>query len=203
MAQSALSRLAGPFALSAGGLFIAAQALLFATLEPANKLATVHKPLFAVAQVGYFLGFCMLLLALFAAYVWESDRAGTFGVIAFCAAVVGTMFLAGDLWFDTFAGPWIITAAPDVADTPTGSVVAGAFVSYALFAIGWVLFGLASLRARVFPRLISVAIVVGGVVGFLALLPPYGIPLGLAMIALGAWMIQAPASRTADGLATA
>ena len=198
MVQSPLSRLAGPFAISAGGLFIAAQVLLFATLEPANKLATVHKPLFAVAQVGYFLGFCMLLLALFAAYEWQSDRAGTFGVIAFCAAVIGKMFLAGDLWFDTFAGPWIITAAPDVANAPTGSVVAGALVSYALFAIGWVLFGLASLRARVFPRLISVAITVGGAVGFNALLPPFGIPLALAMIALGTWMIRAPAPLTVD-----
>jgi hypothetical protein len=198
MAQSALSRLAGPFAISAGGLFIAAQVLLFATLERANMLETVHKPLFAAAQVGYFLGFCMLLLALFAAYEWESDRAGTFGVFAFCAAVIGTMFLAGDLWFDTFAGPWIITAAPDIAETPTGSVVAGAFASYALFAIGWVLFGLASLRARVFPRLISIAIMVGGAVGFLALLPPFGIPLALALIALGTWMIRAGAPRTID-----
>jgi hypothetical protein len=203
MLQSPLSRVAGPFALVAGGLFVAAQVLLFATLEPANKLATVHKPLFAVAQVGYFLGFCMLLLALFAAYQWESSRAGMFGVIAFCAAVIGTMFLAGDLWFDTFAGPWIIMAAPDVANNPTGSVVAGAFVSYALFAIGWVLFGLASLQARVFPRLISVAIMVGGAVGFLALLPPFGIPLGLAMIALGTWMIRAPVPRTVDVPATA
>ncbi len=196
MAQSALSRLAGPFAISAGGLFIAAQVLLFATLELENRSATVQKPLYAVAQVGYFLGFCMLMLALIAVYEWEADRAGTFGVFAFCTAVIGTMFLAGDLWFDTFAGPWIITAAPDVANTPTGSVVAGALVSYALFAIGWVLFGLASLRARVFPRLISVAIMVGGAVGFNALLPPFGIPLALAMIALGMWMIRARAPRT-------
>jgi hypothetical protein len=203
MAQSALSRLAGPFAISAGGLFIAAQVLLFLTLDRANMLETVHKPLFAVAQVGYFLGFCMLLLALFAAYEWESDRAGTFGVVAFCTAVIGTMFLAGDLWFDTFAVPWIITAAPDIAETPTGSVVTGAFASYTLFAIGWVLFGLASLRARVFPRLISIAIMVGGAVGFLALLPPFGIPLALALIALGTWMIRAPAPRTADVPVTA
>lgn len=198
MARSTLSRLAGPFALVAGGLFITAQVLLFATLEPADKLATVQKPLFAVAQISFFFGFCMLLLTLFAAYEWQADKAGTFGVLAFCAAVIGTMFLAGDLWFDTFAGPWIITAAPDVANAPTGSVVAGGFASYALFAIGWVLFGLASFRARVLPRLISVAIMVGGAVGFLALLPPFGIPLGLAMIALGAWMIRAPAPTTAD-----
>jgi hypothetical protein len=65
------------------------------------------------------------------------------------------------------------------------------------------LFGLASLRARVFPRLISVAIMVGGAVGFLALLPPFGIPLGLAMIALGTWMVRGLAPRTADALVTA
>jgi hypothetical protein len=203
MVQSSLSRLAGPFALSAGGLFIAAQILLSATLEPANRLATVNKPLFAVAQVGYFLGFCMLLLALIAAYEWQANRAGTFGVLAFCAAVIGTVFLSGDLWFDTFAGPWIITAAPSVADAPTGSVVAGALASYALFAIGWVLFGLASLRARVFPWLISVAIMVGGAVGFFALLPPFGIPLGLSMMALGTWMIRGTAPRTANVPVTA
>ncbi len=203
MVHSSLSRLAGPFALFAGGLFVAAQVLLSATLEPANRLATVQKPLFAVAQVGYFLGFCMLLLSLIAAHEWQAERAGRFGVLAFCAAVIGTMFLAGDLWFDTFAGPWIITAAPDVANAPTGSVVTGAFASYALFAIGWVSFGLASLRARVFPRLISVAIMIGGAVGFFALLPPFGIPLGLAMITLGSWLIRGRAPRTADVPVTA
>jgi hypothetical protein len=52
-----------------------------------------------------------------------------------------------------------------------------------------VLFGIASLRARVFPAAIAVAILVGGVV-----LPwqpaPYGALLGLAFAGLGVWMLQ-------------
>ena len=52
------------------------------------------------------------------------------------------------------------------------------------------LFGLASLRARVFPRLISLAIVVAGIIGFLAAKPPYGVALGLALLSLGIWMVR-------------
>jgi hypothetical protein len=72
----------------------------------------------------------------------------------------------------------------------------GYLSSYVLFSLGWVLFGLASLRARVFPRLISLAIVVGGAIGFLAAQPPYGIALGLALLSLGIWMVRT--GRTAN-----
>ncbi len=58
-------------------------------------------------------------------------------------------------------------------------IVIGAVSSYLLFAIGWALFGISSLRAGVFPRAICVAIVIGGLLGFQSLLPPFGIPLGL------------------------
>ena len=51
---------------------------------------------------------------------------------------------------------------------------------------------ISSLRAGVFPRAICVAIVIGGLIGFQSLLPPFGIPLGLAMIWLGVWMIRTP-----------
>jgi hypothetical protein len=35
-------------------------------------------------------------------------------------------------------------------------------------------------------------IVLGGLVGFQSLLPPFGIPLGIAMAWLGIWMIRTP-----------
>lgn len=84
--------------------------------------------------------------------------------------------------------------APQIVDAdPSGLIVIGAVSSYLLFAIGWALFGLASLRAGVFPKAICIAIVVGGLLGFNALLPPWGIGLGLALVWLGVWMIRTPA----------
>ena len=193
MQPSPLTRLAAPFALAAGGVFIVAQILLLMTLDVTDKTATAANPVFVITQAAYFFGFCILLLALIAAYGWQAGEAGALGMVAFCAAVIGTTFLAGDLWFDAFAGPWIIAAAPEVANEPSGVIVIGAFASYTLFALGWILFGLASLRARVFPVMVSLAIVGGGGVGFFALVPPWGIPLGLAFIGLGAWMTRSGA----------
>jgi hypothetical protein len=64
-----------------------------------------------------------------------------------------------------------------------------------LMGAGWVLFGLASIRARVFPMPISIAIVAGGIIGFQAAMPPFAIPLALAIGALGIWMIRTSSVR--------
>ena len=58
-----------------------------------------------------------------------------------------------------------------------------------LFALGWVLYGLAALRARAIPVGLALALVVGGVLGYHSGLPPYGTPIGLAVAALGGWII--------------
>ena len=62
--------------------------------------------------------------------------------------------------------------------------------SVVLFSLGWILFGLASLRARVFPRALSLAIAVAGLIGFQAAMPPWGVALGLAVAAVGVWLIR-------------
>ena len=58
------------------------------------------------------------------------------------------------------------------------------------FSLGWILFGLACWRARVLPRWLSVAVAVGGLLGFLASMPPWGVILGLAVAAVGVWLIR-------------
>jgi hypothetical protein len=75
----------------------------------------------------------------------------------FSAAVLGTMFLGGDLWFESFAVPWLAEGPfPQVLSSDPSILFAlGAISSYLLFAIGGVSFGVASLRARVFPVWIS------------------------------------------------
>ena len=144
-------------------------------------------------------GFAALLVALVGAYGWGIHKAGRLGTVAFVTALIGTLMLAGDLWFETFAVPWLADEAPAALDTdPTTVLAIGAIVSYLSFAIGWALFGIASFRSGAFPKVISAAIVVGGVVGFSALVAPMGIPIGLAIGSLGAWMIRSRASAKAS-----
>ena len=67
----------------------------------------------------------------------------------------------------TFATSWIADDAPDLleAEDPSTLLAIGAISSYLSFAVGWLLFGIASYRARVFPTAICVAIAIGGVLG--------------------------------------
>jgi hypothetical protein len=192
--HSPLARLAGPLAVAAGSLMVVVEVAIFPIVDRDDHVGTSTNTVYRISGVVYFVAFCLLLLAVVAAYGWQAHQAGRFGVVGVIAAVVGTMFLGGDLWFETFYVTYLADIAPEVLDAePSGLIVIGAVSSYLLFAIGWALFGLSSLRARVFPRAICIAIVIGGLIGFQSLLPPYGIPLGLAMMWLGIWMIRTPA----------
>ena len=138
-----------------------------------DHVATSTDPQYQIAGGIYMAGFVALMVALVGAYGWGVHKAGRFGLIAFVTALAGTMLLGGDLWFETFAVPWLADAAPASLDTdPTTVLAIGAVASYLSFAIGWALFGIAAFRARAFPKVISAAIVVGGILGFSALRRP-------------------------------
>jgi hypothetical protein len=173
---------------------IVVELLILPIVDRADHQATSQNLVYRVSGIVYFVAFCLLAITAIAAYFRQAHKAGRLGIAGLIAAVVGTMFLGGDLWFETFYVTYLADVAPHVLDlAPSGLIVIGAVSSYLLFAIGWALFGIASLRAGVFPRAISVAIVIGGLLGFSALLPPFGIGLGVAMAWLGVWLIRNPA----------
>jgi hypothetical protein len=190
MPSSLLSRAAGPIVLGTGLLILVAELLLLVTYDPLNRVEMLRDPIYLAGGVLYFVAFCGLVLSLMAAYERQAAQAGRLGLAGVTAAVVGTLFLGGDLWFETFAVPWLGDVAPAAFDEVGGMVMIGGITSYLLFAAGWVLFGIASLRARIFPAAISLGLVLGGAIGFQALLPPFGMPLGLALVALGGWLIR-------------
>ncbi|WP_329000177.1 DUF4386 domain-containing protein [Kribbella sp. NBC_00709] len=192
-ARSPLARLAGPMALAAGALMITVELVILPIVDRDHHQATSQNLVYRISGIAYFVAFCLLAIAAVAAYSWQAHKAGRLGVVGLIGALVGTMWLGGDLWFETFYVTYLADVAPQVLDIdPSGLIVIGAISSYLLFAIGWALFGIASLRAGVFPRVICVAIVIGGLLGFNALLPPWGIGLGVAMVWLGVWMIRTP-----------
>ncbi|MFL6002960.1 MAG: hypothetical protein ACJ72P_09150 [Nocardioides sp.] len=199
MSHSNMSRLAGPFALSAGALIVGAQ-LVMLPFDPEDHVATTTAAAFQFGGAAYFLGFVMLMLFLVAGHERLEERAGRLGVAATIAAVVGTMALGGDLWFETFAVPWLADEAPNAFDTdPTVVLGLGALTSYLLFAVGWTLYGIATLRTPV-PVAISVALILGGALGYQALLSPWAVPLGISVSALGVWLIRTKPATSSVGL---
>jgi hypothetical protein len=196
IASSPLARSAGALAIAAGGLFTITQLVTVATLDRSNLVTSIVEPVYLINGIVYFGAFCLLMLALVAIYGRDGYRAGKLWAFGLCAAIVGTFALGANVgWFDVFAAPWIALIAPEAMKTPNvGSLPIGGFSSYVLFVLGWVLFGVASFRARVFPIAISLAIMVSALVAWPSALPPYGVPFGLTIAALGVWMLRRPVS---------
>lgn len=206
MTQSLLARSAGVLAIVAGALVVVTRVVIMVT-TPADidslrvyVLSTTH----AINGVASIVAFAMLVFALVASYDLQAREARVLGVVGLGAAILGTVFMAGDWWFEAFAVPRLAEVAPEVMDTFASSrLLLGGLTSFALFGIGWVLYGIASVRARVFPAAVSWAIVVGGLlsavpIGIVYL--PGSVILGLAYIALGAWSVR---SRRARGTSDA
>jgi hypothetical protein len=195
---SPLVRLAGPAAIVAGALLTVSQLVMW-TLNRADLVATVNSITYKITMTSYVIGFFALMVALVALYERQARQAGAFGVVALCAAIAGTMDMAANMWFDGFVVPWLADVMPETLAAPKrGTLVVAALSSYLLLPLGWLLFGIASFRAGVYPRILCVAIMIGGLISFGAGLPPYGIPLGLAVAAVGVWCLAHPVRRPVE-----
>jgi hypothetical protein len=185
----ALARHAGPLAAVAGALIVLTD--LGRLLGGHDIVAFASDPVTIVANAGYAVSFALLAVALVAVYLRQARAAGTFGALAFAVALVGVVEHAGNMWFDGFAAPWIAAVAPAAfAAERTPVLLAGALASYALFGLGWLLFGVSVLRARVLPRAIGIAFLVSGVLGLAAGAAPFGAPVGLTFLVLGVWLAR-------------
>src|SRR4051812_17555713 len=115
MQAKTLVRYGAPIAIVAGALMIITRpVILFTTPTEIGDftqfvLSTTH----AVNSVVSILAFALLVIALVALYDREARSAGAFGALAFAAAVVGTMFMTGDWWYEAFAVPRLAEVEPD------------------------------------------------------------------------------------------
>jgi hypothetical protein len=201
---SALHRTAGPIALAAGGFLAAIDLVLLALMNPQDRIAQMLDPVFRVVNAGYFLAFVGLAIGLVAVHGATAERTGRFGLVAFLVALTGTMAQGGNMWFDGFAAPWLADVAPQVFTAERSVILqVGALSSYLLFALGWVLVGIALLRVRAVPVVVGLALVVGGVLGYGSGIPPYGVPIGLAMAAVGGWLVHAGRAARRTGVLAA
>src|SRR5215218_11123206 len=109
MSESALSRHAGPIVLIVGAyLAVIHLALEFVLLSFSDLAVMLADPIFRVVNLAYAAAFSGLAIAACAAYDKQAREAGTFGLVALCAAIVGTVNLGADMWFEGFAVPWLV-----------------------------------------------------------------------------------------------
>jgi hypothetical protein len=127
----------------------------------------------------------LLLLGLVGLYARQSEAVGPLGLVAFLAAFAGTALIFGTWWTNAFVAPVLAQENSRLLETgPTGVLGVAFTLSFALGAVGWLLFGLVSLRARVYPRAAVIALIVGAVLTFVPL-PGAGVVFYVAVAWLG------------------
>lgn len=184
-----------PGLIRLGGVATAASALL-AVMSFVLYLAIVgggriSEAATSAASAAFFLpsgsqllAMLLLLVGLVALFVRQAEMFGALGLVGFLLALVGTAMAAGALWSQVFVVPRLAEVAPAVVDTGAGSVLVGFLLSFLIFGVGWLVFGVATLRTRVFPRWAVMLLIVGAVISILPL-PSRALVLEIAAACLG------------------
>ncbi len=180
MSSSSLIRLAGLAALSSGVLSAIGD-LLGLVVDLENPLSATTAS-YSIVFFLYLLSTALLLLGLVGLYTSQSQAAGFLGLVGFLTAFLGTVLVVGALWFELFITPALAAEAPELVEAELGLP---GFILMLLFgAVGWVLFGVATLRAGVYPRWAAVLLIVGGLLAFFPL-PLAGIIFSIGVAWLG------------------
>src|SRR5215210_4002324 len=107
----------------------------------------------------------LLLWALVGIYGRQSRAAGTFGLWAFVVVFLGTVLIVGNTWAEVFVWPTLAQVAPNAWSGSVTEVspylAAGLTLSFPLFGIGLILFGVATFIAGVYPRWAAVLLIIG------------------------------------------
>ena len=180
MSSSSLIRLAGLAALSSGVLSVIGD-LLSLLVDLENPVSATTSS-YTIVYFLYLLSTALVLLGLVGLYTSQSRAVGILGLVGFLVAFLGTVMLVGGLWFELFVTPNLAAQAPVLVEADLGSL--GFTLTFFLGAVGWVLFGVATLRANVYPRWAAVLLIVGGVIFFLPV-PLRGIIFSVSVASLG------------------
>ena len=149
-----------------------------------SDLAAIVQPIYSTSWLLNLIGGLFLLLGLTAMYAYQSRQAGTLGLIGFVLAFLGLAALeVGTSAIDGGVRPLLAVNPATQSLAQTGSSLSQGgpgfdivfLIGFVAIILGEILYGIATLRARVFPRWAAVLIIVGVPAIFLGgLLPVVG-----------------------------
>lgn len=156
MSTSQLVRLSGVVLVFGGvlwGLGETAWGLFVNAADPSEY----PQPTATILWIVILAAFVCILLGLPGLYGAQVRRARTLGLIGFVVLFLGEVLMAGLSWSGAFlqsANADLIVEAEAAGITVAEPVMplAGVLTAYGFHLLGWILFGVAALRARVLPR---------------------------------------------------
>lgn len=178
MYASTLIRWSGLAAVVAGVVLIVVELMELFAVDIEHLRAASDTVAFAFWAGLSLLTFLLLALGLIGIYSHQLAAAGILGLAGFLVAFLGTVLSAGAAWTLFLIAPKVAPLVPTFVEIPWFEL------AFLLFALGWLLFGVATLRALVFPRAAAVLVIIGAVL-IAVPLPARALVLGIALAWLG------------------
>ncbi len=176
MSSGTLYRWSG-LVLLVGGLLGLVSSILEAVLYPGDS-ATPAQILSATAMLVLsmsFVGFLLIAIGFPGGYLRQAARAGRLGFVGFVLLSLG--LLLGGVGLGavlTIILPYLAQSAPKLlTGDPPPALLLLIIGSTLLWAVGGILLGIASIRARVFPRWVGILLLASGIISIIGIpLPP-------------------------------
>lgn len=127
-------------------------------LDVAQIASEVPRRTVGLAEIPIILA---ILFGLPGLYVRQAARAGYLGLVAFTLTFAAVALGIGHYYMVAFVEAGIGTSWPEAAEAARDSSRIMMPFEFLAFVLGWLLFGIVSLRARVFPRLPAILIIIG------------------------------------------
>lgn len=165
MSQAVLYRIAA-VALVVGAVLVTAGNLL---APQGNARAAIESPLYYPLALVVLLGGLLVMAGWTAVYLRQRAESGVLGFVGFVAVLAAGMLLTvGFPLIQVLIFPWIATMHVSTATLSEGpaSFIVFFAVASAIVSLGGVLFGVATIRARIFSRPLGIGIIVLAVASF-------------------------------------
>ncbi|GMR11612.1 MAG: hypothetical protein BMS9Abin28_2448 [Anaerolineae bacterium] len=204
MSYESLIKISGSSSIGAGVVIIltrVSQVALFGDLP-----LSVHgaDPRF-LPMVGIpgLIGSILFLLGLIGLYAVQASQAGKFGLVAFLFAFFGMSLALGANWAYAFGSPYLATTAPALLDADFDSLEWGVFgvgflYSYLIGGVGYMVFAVSTILARVVPAWIGLAMLLSMLLAAILPVGTVGAPsillnvlMGIGPILFGIWLWRA------------
>jgi len=157
MSPAKLIRWSGLISLLAGVLYA-----LAAFLHPVGEdLAAITSPKWVPAHLVYWVSVILMQLGLVGLYARQVEKAGWLGLAGFVLAFIGTGFVEIILFMVSTIIPFLAAEAPTNFAQVMTPPPFWAPVFIMGFGLGYILFGVATMRAGVLPRWSGLLLIIG------------------------------------------
>jgi hypothetical protein len=157
-----------------------------AVLHPAGEdIAAYTSANWVPSHLAYWASALLMQLGLVGIYARQAGRAGWLGLVGFVLAMAGTAFVGTIVYMVATVVHLVAMQAPALFEQATTPPTSAMLVLVLGFGLGYILLGIATIRASVFPRWTGLLLIVGVALSLAGEALPLGSAVSHALVTAG------------------